>query len=540
MVTDHERHAFYPLLRDSVNIYLHLLKRGDDGKLHLPVQHSPEYGNMADNNYNLSLLRWACETLIALRKRYGIDDPKLPEWKRVLADLTPYPVDETGLMVGAGVPLKKSHRHWSHMLMVFPLYQMNLDQPENRALVEKSIKHWLGTQGGRHRDRVARRGSSTPLYVGLGVGALAIAAAALYVTSGSAEGRRRRRARPAGTRTAKSDDAASKVNPKADPKAGAGGDASTATAASPKQPEPLASTASAAATADAASPEATSAEPDATASVEPAAADPAEAPAEAPEEAAAQVEPIPVETGEFTPPELPSSVEVSPVKWPSATPKDFLSPTDVVAGPEGKRLYVAQLTAGRVAMFNIAESGAGKIVPMPAPPAGLALSPDGNRLFVMCSSPKGTVEILDANSGSKLGSVSVGHTPVAVVVSPDGGTLYVCNRFNNDISIVDVASKRETKRIKVVNEPMAAALTPDGRVLFVANHLPAGRADAEAGERCASGRPRPWRGEPLGHLLHCRREVYLRRHRGDGRALRDRRERAPQQARTIDRLRRRE
>jgi YVTN family beta-propeller protein len=130
-------------------------------------------------------------------------------------------------------------------------------------------------------------------------------------------------------------------------------------------------------------------------------------------------------------------------------------------------------------MFNIAEGGAGKTVPVPGPPGGLALSPDGKRLYVACSSPKGTVEILDASSGSKLGSIGVGHTPVDVVVSPDGKTLYVCNRFNNDVSIVDVASKRETKRVKVVNEPMAAALTPDGRVLFVANHLPAGRADGD-------------------------------------------------------------
>ncbi|MHC4201485.1 MAG: discoidin domain-containing protein, partial [Planctomycetota bacterium] len=169
MVTDHEKHAFYPLLRDSVNIYLHLLKKGGDGKLHLPKQHSPEYGNMADNNYNLSLLRWACETLIGLNERYRIDDPKLPEWKRVLADLVPYPVDETGLMVGAGVRLTKSHRHWSHMLMVFPLYQMNLDQPENRSLVEKSIRHWLATQGGRQIYGWSRAAASC-LYSVLGDG----------------------------------------------------------------------------------------------------------------------------------------------------------------------------------------------------------------------------------------------------------------------------------------------------------------------------------------------------------------------------------
>ena len=36
LVTDQSTHAFYPLLKGSVNLYLHLLKPGDDGKLHLP------------------------------------------------------------------------------------------------------------------------------------------------------------------------------------------------------------------------------------------------------------------------------------------------------------------------------------------------------------------------------------------------------------------------------------------------------------------------------------------------------------------------
>ena len=71
LITNQTQHAFYPLLRGSINLYLHLLKKGDDGKLHLPVLHSPEYGNAADNNYNLALLRWGCQTLIDLNQRYG-------------------------------------------------------------------------------------------------------------------------------------------------------------------------------------------------------------------------------------------------------------------------------------------------------------------------------------------------------------------------------------------------------------------------------------------------------------------------------------
>ena len=37
----------------------------------------------------------------------------------------------------------KSHRHWSHILMVHPLHIMTGDQPENREMLEKSVLHWL-------------------------------------------------------------------------------------------------------------------------------------------------------------------------------------------------------------------------------------------------------------------------------------------------------------------------------------------------------------------------------------------------------------
>jgi hypothetical protein len=149
LVTDQKTHAFYPLLKQSVNLYLKLLATGEDGKLHLPKLHSPEYGNDEDNNYNLSLLRWACETLLDLNSRYRFNDPLRPEWERVLKDLVPYPQDENGFRIGKTLPFEHSHRHWSHILMVWPLHILSTDQPENRELVEKSVKHWLTVENAK-------------------------------------------------------------------------------------------------------------------------------------------------------------------------------------------------------------------------------------------------------------------------------------------------------------------------------------------------------------------------------------------------------
>jgi hypothetical protein len=65
----------------------------------------------------------------------------------VLNNLTPFPTDANGYMIGAGVPFAKSHRHYSHLLMVYPLYLVNWDQTGNRTLIERSVAHWIGLTG---------------------------------------------------------------------------------------------------------------------------------------------------------------------------------------------------------------------------------------------------------------------------------------------------------------------------------------------------------------------------------------------------------
>ncbi|ONI72688.1 Tat pathway signal sequence domain protein [Actinosynnema sp. ALI-1.44] len=136
--------VLFPLLRGAINYYLHFLTRGSDGKLHLPFTFSPEYGeNAPDCTYDLALIRWGCSTLLATAPQ----DPLVGRWRDVLATLTPYAVDGNGYMIGAGVPFAKSHRHYSHLLQVYPLYEVTWEKSENRALIEKSLSHWISFEG---------------------------------------------------------------------------------------------------------------------------------------------------------------------------------------------------------------------------------------------------------------------------------------------------------------------------------------------------------------------------------------------------------
>ncbi|MBE7558000.1 c-type cytochrome [bacterium] len=161
----------------------------------------------------------------------------------------------------------------------------------------------------------------------------------------------------------------------------------------------------------------------------------------------------------------------------SATGGEPLSPQALAADHAGRRLYIAETTARRVAVFDLEAWRVVKRIALEGVPGGLALSADDSRLYVADAAPLGCVWVVDPRRGRVLSTLPAGHTPGAMVQSRDGATLFVCNRFNHDLSVIDLASGREVKRIAVSREPVAAVRAPPSDLLFVANLLPAGPAN---------------------------------------------------------------
>jgi YVTN family beta-propeller protein len=158
---------------------------------------------------------------------------------------------------------------------------------------------------------------------------------------------------------------------------------------------------------------------------------------------------------------------------------DWQSPIALAVSPDGQRLYVAAATGEALLILD---TGTGKIlrsIDLPDPPTGVCPSPNGQRLFVTTAAPESKICILDATTGKLLKTLAAGHSATAPAISADEKTLFVCNRFNNDVSIIDLGSGKETARVKVIREPVACALTKDGKHLLVANLLHNGRGDAD-------------------------------------------------------------
>ncbi|NLX99834.1 MAG: cell surface protein [Rhodopirellula sp.] len=162
----------------------------------------------------------------------------------------------------------------------------------------------------------------------------------------------------------------------------------------------------------------------------------------------------------------------------AAEPGKYLGPLQVVAAKDGANLYVLNIDGNQISVVETAGGKVARTIPVPPKPTGMALSPDGTKLYVTCISPEGTVCIVDVASGASAAKIAAGHGAEAPVASPDGKRLYVCNRFNDNVSVIDLASSKEITRVPVVREPNASAVTPDGKLVVIANLIPIDRSDS--------------------------------------------------------------
>ena len=152
--------------------YEKLEQRDSSGKIGLLPMGSPEYKGFEtfpNTNYNLAILRWLLNSLIESNEKFNARPIEVSKWKQTVADLVPCPVDQNGLMIGSNQPVDQSHRHYSHLLGLYPLFQLNPDAPADRELVDKSVVHWHKIGGGKGLAGYSFTGAAS-LYAALGRG----------------------------------------------------------------------------------------------------------------------------------------------------------------------------------------------------------------------------------------------------------------------------------------------------------------------------------------------------------------------------------
>ncbi len=174
------REKWMPKALKILDSFKKILVNGVDGRLHLPPLTSPEYKSkdknklFKDSNYNLALLKWLLNSMIQVSEKTNTRIQQIDSWKKTLNALPAFPVDENGLMIGIDQRVDQSHRHFSHLLALYPLYQLNPDLPEDRELTNKSVVHWHKIDNGRGLSGYSYTGAAS-LYAALGRGDDALA-----------------------------------------------------------------------------------------------------------------------------------------------------------------------------------------------------------------------------------------------------------------------------------------------------------------------------------------------------------------------------
>ena len=109
-------------------------------------------------------------------------------------------------------------------------------------------------------------------------------------------------------------------------------------------------------------------------------------------------------------------------------------------------------------------------------PYALLLDKARHRLFVSLWG-KGAIAVVDLPSFQLAARWGVGSHPTEMLLSPDGGRLYVASSNTTGVDILDTASGKVDERLNaalyaeapVGNTPSSIALTEDGEMLLVAN-----------------------------------------------------------------------
>lgn len=194
----------------------------------------------------------------------------------------------------------------------------------------------------------------------------------------------------------------------------------------------------------------------------------------------------------LTPNSTPFGMAISPLEFNRDVGFPFATVTaaplagpgaeGVTFSPDGRKVYVANRTAGSVSLISASNN-----VRLASPAMGGAVQaivahPDGRWVYV--TGGASGILVLDAGTASKVDTISLidGGNPVSVgagtslipnglAVSPDGRYLYaVDNQDGGKVVVVDIAAKAVVARVSLGPGmmPLAVAVHPGGQIAYFA------------------------------------------------------------------------
>ena len=139
----------------------------------------------------------------------------------------------------------------------------------------------------------------------------------------------------------------------------------------------------------------------------------------------------------------------------------------VAVSPDGKRLFVSDWFNNCLVVIQL-NSHERRCIEVGKAPAGISISEKNNEIYVV-SRDSNSVFVVSLSEEKVVGKISVGDHPFGLKLLPVKNHLYVANVQSNDVSIVDLTERQEIKRVKVGKKPYCITFSMDGKKSFVTN-----------------------------------------------------------------------
>ena len=122
------------------------------------------------------------------------------------------------------------------------------------------------------------------------------------------------------------------------------------------------------------------------------------------------------------------------------------------------RVYVSNNGDNTVSEIDTSTNTVVATIHVGSGPEGVAVTPDGTRLYV--ANDGGAVWVINTSNNSVVAKVTVGGDPYGVAITPDGTRVYVTEDNGAAVSAIDTSSNTVIAKIIVPAIPSGVAISP--------------------------------------------------------------------------------
>lgn len=148
-----------------------------------------------------------------------------------------------------------------------------------------------------------------------------------------------------------------------------------------------------------------------------------------------------------------------------------ISPDRLFLADNGKSLFVTNRAGSELIKMSADGKEMEQKVEFSSPVNAMTQDPDGN-LWVVCDGNYGMMYQLDGKKLSIQSKTKSGATPSDILYNPLSQSLWVAQRFNNELWEIDPATRKVKAKITVGREPVAMASFAGDSCLLIANNMP--------------------------------------------------------------------